>query len=154
MFWLQWLEIPFSNSSLNVTPHHSDWPKLCLLGAAKPFKSTLGLKRKTEGPGGLEQRKGRDMAMEKPNEYSKPTSHSGIWSNWHTFKKILLNENKITALTMWSCIIIFSEGTTRPVTDIWHPKCRPQVSSSKRASLFLLIELSFKSLKGLLSKEF
>ena len=64
-------------------------------------------------------------------------------------EKILLNENKITELTMWSCIIIFSAGATRPVRDIWHPKCSPQVSSSKRASLFLLTELSLKSLKML-----
>ena len=49
---------------------------------------------------------------------------------------------------MWSCIIIFSAGAMRPVRDNWHPKCSPQVSSSKRASLFLLIELSLKSLKN------
>lgn len=85
---------------------------------------------------------------------TSPLGHSGIRWDLHPFKQTLLNEQKITALTMRSCMNIFSEGTTRPVSDIWDPKCSPQVSSSKRASLFLLIELSLTSFKCLFSKEF
>lgn len=48
-----------------------------------------------------------------------------------------INGNWTLILTIASCIRIFSAATTRPVREAWHPSFNPQLSNSKRASLFL-----------------